>query len=197
MQEIDQAISAYEHSKELFPDILDARGNLGVCFMSQKKYEDAIRLFQQELNLHTQLSYTKLSSLHYNLGRSLYMIGNDLEALFEFQKGMTIGPDFEDIHTIIGGIYLSRYYWNLAQAEFEKAIDLEPGNDHARAIQKLIQTVEYEIPWLNQKDNSWSQYSLNWRIDNIKNRYPIISQQIEIVDHGNGKYEKRKIPLER
>jgi len=193
IDDFGQAIVAYRKAITTYSDILDARENIGICLAAQEKYEEAIQMLREELNLRFKISNSFTSHIHLQLGQILSIIEKDLEALFEFRKGMIGGPELGLNHYLVGKILASRSLWNLAQAEFEKALDLEPDNGSARAAVRAIRFVEYEYPWLSMKDDPQDQHSLNWRSSQIQNSYPPISQKIQLVHLGNGKYEKQRI----
>lgn len=195
LEELDQAMSAYRSAIEVYPDILDARGALGGCLAEQGRNEEAIKMIREEIDLRPE--DTPSASAHINLGVLLLKMGKEIEAIFEIQKGMTIGPRIGRLHMLLAEILLSNGLWNLAQSEFEKVLELEPNNGWARKMVEAIRFVEYELPWLKIADDPRVQHSLKWRSEKIRQDHPSILERIEIVHLGDGEYEKRRIPLDK
>lgn len=196
LNDLDQAIIACRMAIEIYPDILDAREVIGNCLAAQEKYEEAIQILREELNLRSQQANSQISHIHLKLGQLLSFIKKDVEALFEFRKGMVGGLDLGWNRIVIGNILASRGFLNLAQEEYEKALELEPDNDLARFHVKAIRFVEYEFPWLSMADDPRVQHSLIFRKDRILNNQPNISPIIQLVHLENGTYEKRRVSLD-
>jgi tetratricopeptide (TPR) repeat protein len=195
LEDLDRAISTYRNAIKVYPDILDVRDALGGCLAEQGKNEDAIKMIREEIDLRPEDNPSAVA--HINLGALLHESGKELEKVFEILKGMAIGPRAGRFHILIGGILASKGLWNLAQSEFEKALEMEPDNKWAEKAVEAMRFVEYEVPWLLTADDPRVQHSLTWRSERIRQSYPPISERIEIVHLGDEEYETRRFPVGR
>jgi len=65
------------------------------------------------------------------LGLSLYWGEKQYDAaLKEFEVAAAASPNNADIYTFVGGIYRRRGRWREAVASFERALSLDPRNNH-------------------------------------------------------------------
>lgn len=131
--------------------------NLGVAYMNQQKLDQALKEFEQaveidrnnptaQLNLgiaELNLSHVgpaeaalqravqldpKNPAVWYNLGLMHRNNGQAEEALAEFNKATMLAPDDPDTHYFLGDLYLQQQKYADAEREFRRAAELDPFN---------------------------------------------------------------------
>jgi len=164
----EQAIFSYRKAIEVYPDIRDAREHLGICFANQGNYEQAIELVRQEMDLQQNAGDSSGAHLNIILGQFYMRVGRSIDALFEFKKGIVARPDLAVLHELAGEILLSEGFWNLAEAECEKALEFQPVSDRAQAMIQGIRFVEYEFPWMSLSSDARVKHSLEYKTKEIQ-----------------------------
>lgn len=131
--------------------------NLGVAYMNQQKLDQALKEFEQaveidknnptaQLNLgiaELNLSHVgpaeaalqraaqldpKNPAVWYNLGLLHRNNGQADEALTEFKKAAELAPDDPDTHYFLGDLYLQQQKYADAERELRRAAELDPFN---------------------------------------------------------------------
>lgn len=86
-----EAISYYQRALELRPDFSEAKTNLANVYLDQKRYDEAIRLYEEALN---DMLYPTPFIAHGNLGWALYKRGETEKALGHIKAAVTTNPKF-------------------------------------------------------------------------------------------------------
>jgi len=163
IEDLGTSISKFQgddlnHLSELFQ-------NRGKLFLSEKKYDEAVKDFKftldyrqdnSEVNFMLAQCYKKLSHNDfalvyvnkvieaepsnadaYNLKANiLYLNGNEDEAIQSYSKALEINPDFPKAYFNRGLIYFERGEKEKAIEDFKKAIELNPG--YKNELEKII-----------------------------------------------------------
>ena len=133
MGNVEAAEASLERAATLDPSYTEAQFNLGVLRFGQRRHRDAIALFERTLVLDSGFTDAYL-----NLG-STYAALEDYEAALEpWQQLRQIQPDNAAlIHNIaLANARLGRL--DLAIADFERALELDPGNTASRRELSLL-----------------------------------------------------------
>lgn len=193
LDEPSHAISAYERAIETYPQIRDARGNIAACLAAQEQYTQAIEMMQEEVRSHPDKEH--LNSVHFSMGLWLFQAGKELEAFIELQKAKLLGAKVGTLHELTGSILVSRGYWNLAESEYEAALEIAPDRAWVRTAVRACRFFEYELPRLLTDDDPRVKHSLEWRREQIQQDRSDVMEKIEIVDLGQGEYAERRVNL--
>jgi len=145
---------------KLNPKKAEAYYNLGGILQSKGRYRDAIRQFEQALQLgadplHThailgsaylaqdqpELAIDHLqqalkldpdhSQVHGNLGHALAMSGDVKEATIHFQRVVELHPEDTAAHANLGKVYLAQDQPELAINHFRRVVELSPDDSQA------------------------------------------------------------------
>lgn len=149
------------------PNSAMAHYNLGFCYLSKEKLDEAMLHFQAAIRVnkyhsdaHNSLGVIYLKkkqfdkakeefteaigwhpneALYYkNLGRAYVGLGQPVDAIREFQAALVINPDYVDAHYNIGRVYLEMGFKDKALLEFERVLKLKPDHAETRQILKGI-----------------------------------------------------------
>lgn len=120
--ELDRARHHYTETLRLKPDLADAHLNLGNVYAVQKQDEDAILSYREALRLEENFrTRDALGEAHLRRGRRA-------EALEQFQKAISLKPDFARAHLNVGEVRAAEENWDAALAAYKQAVRLAPGN---------------------------------------------------------------------
>ncbi len=192
LDDFEQAISSFRKAIEVYQDVRDARERLGICLANQGKYEEAIEIVRQEMDMQQNAGGLSGSHLNFVLGQVYLRTGEPIDALFEFKKGITVQPDFAVIHELAGEVFLSKGFWNLAEAECEKALEIQPVSSRAQAMIQAIRFIEYETPWMSIATDARVKHSLSYRTKQIQDSQRPFTERIESARQENAKKRKKK-----
>jgi type IV pilus assembly protein PilF len=98
----DEAIAHYRKALELRPDFTETKVNLANVFLDQKRYDEAIKLYEEALN---DMLYRTPDFAHGNLGWALYKKGELRKAIESIRAALTINPKFCLGYKNLGIIY--------------------------------------------------------------------------------------------
>ncbi len=114
-----QAEASYKKATGLNKNYSDAYNNLGVLYLSDSKWDDAINAF------HSALANPLYMSPHIawvNIGWAYYQKGQLDRAQKAYQSAIDIVPDLPIAHNNMGLIYLRKNMLQHAEYEFKTAI---------------------------------------------------------------------------
>jgi tetratricopeptide (TPR) repeat protein len=130
MQEDAAAIRQFQAAIAIEPDILTRNpasfvsfNIFGLCMMSDRKYEQAQRLFEHAIQINP-----RYLSAHVNLGNALVAQRLDAAALKVFLQAVTIDPNHFQAVKNIGLIYGRQEKFDLAVKYLTQARRLAPGD---------------------------------------------------------------------
>jgi DNA-binding transcriptional MerR regulator len=98
-----KAIEAYERCRELDPDHLAARINLGRLHHEAGRFAEAQRVYREALR-----ECEPDPTLLFNLGVLLEDTSREEEAIEAYQQALTLDPDFADAHFNLARLYESQ-----------------------------------------------------------------------------------------
>lgn len=97
-----EAIRHYERALEIRPAFSEAKTNLANVYLEEKRYDDAIILYEAALN---DMLYPTPFIANGNLGWALYMKGNTPRAIEHIKMALTANPKFCLGYKSLGQIY--------------------------------------------------------------------------------------------
>jgi tetratricopeptide (TPR) repeat protein len=159
LNDIKAALACYRKSLQIKPDFTLAHFNLGALLQQQGLYKQAAEHYQQAVRLEANFyeawvnwgavlqiqgelqvaehCYRKALELridargYFNLGTTLYGLGEHPKALEAFQAALQLNPQFADAWNALGETYRDQGDMQEAVRAYREALRLEP--KHARA----------------------------------------------------------------
>jgi tetratricopeptide (TPR) repeat protein len=122
-----QAEEAYRRAIDLFPEYEDARKNLAVVFIDQKRYPEAIQQSRAILEQNPESV-----SGHTNLGTAYYQQGRLDLALDEYQRVLELEPENVGALASVGAILAQQGQVDQGIEMLQKALKIDPNNAMAR-----------------------------------------------------------------
>jgi tetratricopeptide (TPR) repeat protein len=105
------ATSQYDQEKA------DVHLNIASAYLGSSQYTSALK----EL-LTAEKFAPKDPRIRYLLGITYFAKDLKKEAMAEFKTALTLKPDYSDVHSFIGTIYINESQWNMAIESFNKAL---------------------------------------------------------------------------
>ena len=102
-------------------------GKAGIHY-DQKQYDDAIRSLHLALKHLPKKDKISVSTTYYLRGKTLLSITDTIAALVDFKTSISIDPNFSDAYETRGQVYYEQGNFDLANADYLKLIELNPGN---------------------------------------------------------------------
>ena len=118
---LDEAESQAHALLKQFPDNLTCLNILGVVLDAKGKTEDAIKVYQNALQINENSAET-----HFNMGSILHRLGRSNEARVSYEKAISIKSDFLNAYFNLGLVYQNLQDNKKAIESYEKAIELKP-----------------------------------------------------------------------
>jgi len=167
----EDAVRYYKEAIILDPDFSEAYNALGVVYVKQEKWQEALKCFKKALDnklyttphipylnmgdmYMTQKNYAKaveayreskrLANLEitcFKLGTALYEAGRTKEAIREFQEGVDMAPQNTYLRYSLAIALLKDNNKAAAIAEFKKVVELAPGSEIAQKAKDYIKTL--------------------------------------------------------
>ncbi len=88
---LDEARAAYEKALALKPKFSEAKTNLGNLYIDEKRYEDAIKMYEEALN---DMTYATPYIAQANLGWAKYKTGDVRAGIESLKSSVTTNPKF-------------------------------------------------------------------------------------------------------
>ncbi len=126
LNQLDEALAAYQMVLKIKPDKAAAYTNIGVVYYQEGKFDDAVQQMQKALQLDPQDGETE-----YMLGATYVQQQNLDEAEKAFNKAIELKPDLAAAYTGLGNVQLARKNYTDALKTLQKATQLQP--DQAEA----------------------------------------------------------------
>lgn len=161
--ELGKAIKGFQRVLELDPNHTDAAISLSVIYNDIGKYEEAKAIFEKANN---QVKNTqgqgladphlnkKFSLKHYELAEMYVSYGRADEALFEYNKAITLDPDNLEIRIKVAKAYTKKGFTSKAFDELRRLKNEHPGYMPARIALGLLyygngNIIEAQSEWQN------------------------------------------------
>lgn len=103
--------------------------NLGELYYAQGRFEEALREFQQAIDLEEG---TRIDQVYNKIGSIYYSQLRFDDAIIAFNKALKVSPRLLQAHLHLGEIYLRRNLHDGALAEYQAALALEPFDAEAQ-----------------------------------------------------------------
>jgi tetratricopeptide (TPR) repeat protein len=111
----EEAEKAFEKALAINPNYTDAALNLSITYNDRGKYQEAREIYSRAINNSYKddaqvdgldpFARGKISNMHSELGDAYYGLGLFEDAVREFERALTLSPDFVDIRTKLGHVY--------------------------------------------------------------------------------------------
>jgi tetratricopeptide (TPR) repeat protein len=161
--ELGKAIKGFQRVLELDPHHTDAAISLSVIFNDIGRYEEAKAIFEkansqvksnQGQGLADPHLNRKFSLKHYELAEMYASYGRADEALFEYNKAVTLDPDNLEIRIKIAKAYTKKGFISKAFDELKRLKNEQPGYMPARIALGLLyygngNIIEAQAEWQN------------------------------------------------
>lgn len=133
------ALAAFDAALALNAEYMEALVHRGVVLAELGRADEAARAFEHAAQAQDgpgrfpRAVAGRLANLHAQIGEAYADAGAVHEAVFEYRRALSLGPDFHDLryrlgrHLVAGGRYLE------ACEELERVLRVRPGFDEARA----------------------------------------------------------------
>lgn len=161
--ELGKAIKGFQRVLELDPNHTDAAISLSVIYNDIGKYEEAKAIFEKANN---QVKNTqgqgvadphlnkKFSLKHYELAEMYVSYGRADEALFEYNKAISLDPDNLEIRIKVAKAYTKKGFTSKAFDELRRLKNEHPGYMPARIALGLLyygngNIIEAQSEWQN------------------------------------------------
>lgn len=121
-----EAIEALQKAARNDPHVPIVRAYLGLAYLRQKRYADALKQFEVERGLlpNPAFAWAHIADVHYAQGH----LPAAIQAL---EKAASLQPDLAQVHYNLGMLYPQALQLNKAIESLERYSALEPGNHYA------------------------------------------------------------------
>lgn len=161
--ELGKAIKAFGRVLELDPNHTDAAISLSVIYNDIGRYEEAKAIFEKANNqvknkegqgLADPHLNRKFSLKHYEIAEMYASYGRVDEALFEYNKAITLDPDNLEIRIKVAKTYTKKGFTSKAFEELKRLKNEHPGYMPARIALGLLyygngNIIEAQAEWQN------------------------------------------------
>ena len=128
-----EAAERLEKAATLLPDDIDVAINLAGAHILQRRYNKALPILERASDLAptNAMIWINLAAAH--LGR-LELSGTQQQerAIAAYERALELDPSAPHVHYNLGLIYKDRNDWPRAQAQFRRALEVNPDDDDAR-----------------------------------------------------------------
>ncbi len=115
--------AGYEQQIALEHNHPDAWRELGMIYLSQNRYSEAIDAFQSALELDSSQAI-----LYYSLGLGLTALEDFSAAISAYEQAINLAPDWGDAYHQLGQVWLELGEFEQAEKYYKTAIGLNPKN---------------------------------------------------------------------
>ena len=148
LDQLNEALAAYQTVLKINPDKAAAYTNIGVVYYQSGKFDQAVQQMQKALALDPKDAET-----HYMLGATYVQQQKLDDAETSFNQAIELKPDLAAAYTGLGNVQLARKNFADAVKTLQKATDLQP--DQAEAWLALGQA------YVGQGDKTAASAALN------------------------------------
>jgi tetratricopeptide (TPR) repeat protein len=147
-----QAIASYREALRINTQHAEACCYLGIALKDQGEFVEAGECFRQALRLNP-----RAWPAHYNLG-ILHKDREPDQAAESFRRALQSNPRHVDAHNNLGAILIHLRRLPEAVEHFEKALQLDPGNDTALWNCALMRMLQGDL------EGGWQDYERRWAL---------------------------------
>lgn len=123
------------HSLEQY--VVEAYHHLGMAFLQQEDFDQAITYLSKALEIEVDSSKT-----YYNLGIIYHKLGKLDEAVTKYNKALDIDPDFPEAHYNLGNLLRELGKFDAAIVHYKEALRLKPGWEYAQRNLYIAETMK-------------------------------------------------------
>jgi Flp pilus assembly protein TadD len=122
-----EAVEEFEKALAMNPNFPGAWNNLGVCYGRLRRYDDAESALKKAIGLNPEDVYAMN-----NLAVMFIQLNRLEDARVYGERSITIEPNYANGHLTLGAIHATMGKLDLAEAEFRKVLEIDPGNESAQ-----------------------------------------------------------------
>jgi Flp pilus assembly protein TadD len=122
-----EAGEEFEKALAMNPNFPGAWNNLGVCYGRLRRYDDAESALKKAIGLNPEDVYAMN-----NLAVMFIQLNRLEDARVYGERSITIEPNYANGHLTLGAIHATMGKLDLAEAEFRKVLEIDPGNESAQ-----------------------------------------------------------------
>jgi len=175
----EDAVAAMQKAHERYPNNAQALFSLGLTYTMMERHESALDAYKQATELNPD------ESLHwYFLGCTYEDMDDRTKAFEAYQEASRLNPDDPDCYVDMGRLQMSTALFSLAAKNFEKAIELDPGQEQARYFLAGC----YEV--YSRRDDLLEQYCV--LVEMNSDYAPKLKEMSEITDEEIDEYRERR-----
>ena len=128
-----EAAERLEKAATLLPDDVDVAINLAGAHILQRRYNKALPILERASDLAPTNAMVWINLAAAHLGR-LELSGTQQQerAIAAYERALELDPSAPHVHYNLGLIYKDRNDWPRAQAQFRRALEVNPADDDAR-----------------------------------------------------------------
>lgn len=116
-QRLEDAVRYYQEAIRLKKDYSEAYNNLGTVYMRQKRWDDAIAMFQKALE---NLYYATPEMAYYNLARAYEEKGDEAKAVEYYETAIELKKQYLDPYGRLGLLYQRQGKYGHALGVFQQ-----------------------------------------------------------------------------
>ena len=117
----DNGLAKFRDAIRLYPDLAEARNNIGVVLEQRKDFDGAVKEFSEAIRIKPDLP-----DAHSNLG-AVFLLRSDLDgALREYREGVRLLPESAKAHNSLGVALVLHKDLTPAIEQFGEAVRLQP-----------------------------------------------------------------------
>ena len=131
------------------PDGFGQSIETGVALFTQKKYTEAIDIFENVQPGHPQEWY----SLYY-LGSAYIMLKDYQAAVEHLEPALNLNPTNTRIMHALGVAYFKLGNLKMSKAYFASVLEVDPTDEEARGLMDIMANLERQQPGSNQQENT-------------------------------------------
>ena len=118
---LDEAMECFRRAIKLYPDEVEALGNMGFALAAKGQAAEAIKYYEAALRTNPGHAPTRN-----NLGNVLSNLGRADEAIQQYQLALKSEPEYAEAHNNLGIAFAQTGRFDEALAEFRAAIRFKP-----------------------------------------------------------------------
>jgi tetratricopeptide (TPR) repeat protein len=128
VNQLPQAIAAYEQALSIDPNLPDAQSNLATLLFQTGRIDEGTRLLEQAAT-----AFPGRPDIQQNLANVLLMTGQDQAAATVLRKAIALNPTDADLRHMLGVVLTFQGKIPESAAVFRETLELDPGNVEVHA----------------------------------------------------------------
>jgi len=134
----EDALAAFDAALARNPEYVEALAHRGVVLAELGRGEDAAKAFERAVQAEApegrfpRAVAGRIANLHAQLGEAYSDAGAPHEAVFEYRRALSLGPDFHDLRCRLGRHLVAAGRYLEAREELERVLRVRPELEEAR-----------------------------------------------------------------